>query len=279
MISYIQVLGEIMAYRLAAVDLDDTLLTSERRINQRSKESLLKAARSGVTVVLCTGRTKKGAQRFYDDLGLDTLLITTGGAQVFDGDDAVYTKNVDPETAKKLLIYAYDNGIYANVYMDGELVYKERNGFTDLYEKRYGHVGIMVPDLLERDIVTPKVLLFIAPEKMPYVQAAVKKEFPMLSAVRSHSSYLEFSDPEVSKGAALGFVAERYGIKRNEIIAFGDTEIDVSMLEFAGLGVAVENADPAAKQAADIICASNDDGGIADVIEKYILEEQSENKA
>jgi Cof subfamily protein (haloacid dehalogenase superfamily) len=272
MVSYINVLGEAMAYRLAAVDLDNTLLTSERRINQRAKGSLLK-------VVLCTGRTKKGAQRFYDDLGLDTLLITTGGAQVFDGEDAVYTNNVDPALAKKLLIYAYDNGINVNVYMDGELVYKEKNGFTDMYEQQYGHAGLIVPDLLEREIVTPKVLFFVEPENMPAVREAVEKEFHMLSIVRSHSSYLEFSAPGVNKGAALEFAAGRYGIERNEIIAFGDNEIDVPMLKYAGLGVAVENADPAAKQAADIVCASNEDGGIADVIEKYILEGQCENKA
>lgn len=268
-----------MAYRLAAVDLDDTLLTSERNINERSKKALLKAAQMGVKVVLCTGRTKKGAQRFYDELGLDTLFITTGGAQVYEGGEAVYTKNVDPLVAKKLLVYAYDNGLYANVYMNGELVFKERNGFTDIYEKQYGHQGIEVPDLLERDIITPKVLFYVPSEKMPVVRDALKKEFPALSVVRSHPDYLEFSDPEVSKGAALKFAAQRYGVGRNEIIAFGDTEIDVSMIEFAGLGVAVENADPSAKQAADIICASNNNGGIADVIEKYILEGYCEDKA
>ncbi len=268
-----------MAYRLAAVDLDDTLLTSDKKINGRAKESLLKAAQSGVKVVLCTGRTKKGAQRFYDDLGLDTLIITTGGALIFDGDDAIYTKNVDPGLAKKLLVYAYDNGLYANVYMDGELVYKERNGFTDIYESHYGHRGVMVPDLLEREIITPKVLFFVPVENMPAVRESAEKEFPMLSIVRSHPDYLEFSDPEVNKGAALKLVAGHYGIKRDEIIAFGDTEIDIPMLKFAGLGVAVENADAAAKQAADIVCASNNDGGIADVIDKYILEGQCENKA
>lgn len=268
-----------MKFRLAAVDLDDTLLTSERRVNQRAKKSLSKAVQAGVKVVLCTGRTKKGAQEFYDELGLNTLLITAGGAQIFDGDDAVYTRNVDPNLAKKLLIYAHDNGLFANVYMNGELVYKERNVFTDMYERQYGHQGIIVPDLLERDVITPKVLLYVTSEKMAAVREAVKREFPMLSVVRSQPDYLEFSDPEVNKGAALKFVADRYGIKRNEIIAFGDNEIDIPMLEFAGLSVAVENADPAAKQAADLVCASNNDGGIADIIEKYILEEQFKDKA
>lgn len=261
-----------MAYRLVAVDLDDTLLTSERTINRRVKQSLRKAAEKGVKVVLCTGRTKKGAQRFYDELGLDTMLITTGGALIYNGSEALYTKYLDPEIAKKLLIFAYDNGIPANVYMNGELVYKERNGFTDIYEQQYGHRGIMVPDILEREIITPKVLFFVTSENMNDVRKAAEREFPMVQALRSHTNYLEFSDPEVSKGAALKFVAERYGINRNEIIAFGDTEIDIPMLKFAGLGVAVENGDPAAKRAADIVCPSNDEGGIADIIEKYILE-------
>ncbi len=267
-----------MAYRLAAVDLDDTLLTSERAINGCAKESLLKAAQLGIKIVLCTGRTKKGAQRYYDELGLDTLLITTGGARIYDGGNAVFAKNVDPGTAKKLLEYAYGNGIYANVYMDGELVYRERNGFTDMYESRYGHRGVLVPDLLEREIITPKVLFFVTAEKMAAVREAMEREFPMVSAVRSHPDFLEFSHPEVNKGAALKFVAERYGIKRDEVIAFGDTEIDIPMLKYAGLGVAVENGDAAAKEAADIVCASNDDGGIADVIDKYILETDYENK-
>lgn len=261
-----------MAYRLAAVDLDDTLLTSDRTIHKRAKESLNKAVLAGVKVVLCTGRTKKGAKRFYDELGLDTLLITTGGAQIFDGDNAVFARYLQPELAKRLLIYAYDNGLYANVYMNGELVFRERNSFTDLYEKHYGHRGVVIPDLLERDIITPKVLFYMETGKMDAIQESVKKEFPMLSAVRSHPNYLEFADPEVNKGAALKFVAAHYGIAREEIIAFGDTEIDIPMLKFAGLGVAVENGYSGAKQAADLVCASNNEGGIADIIEKYILE-------
>jgi hypothetical protein len=263
-----------MTYRLIAADLDDTLLIGEERVmHPRAKASLLKASEMGVKVVLCTGRTKQGAQRFYDELGINDLFIVSGGAQVLDADgNALFERNVEPFIAKKLLAFAYDNGITANVYPEGNLVYRESNKFTDSYGKRYGFPGIAIPDIMEKHIITPKVLFIVEADKIPEIQEAVRKEFPMLSVQRSSANFIEFSDPEVSKGGALRFVADYYGIQREEIIAFGDTEIDITMLEFAGLGVAVENADRQTKQAADLVCASNEDGGVADVIERYILE-------
>ncbi len=262
-----------MAYKLIAIDLDDTLLTHDGSINDRASAAIEKAVTKGIIVVLCTGRTQKGAQRFYDDLGLDSLLITTGGAEIFDGaGNALYTKNLDPHIAKRLLEFAYSRGIHANVYVNGDIVFRERNSFTDAYEQRAGYTGIVVPDLLERELITPKVLYFASEDILRGVREDVEKEFPQLTIVRSYSTFLEFQDAGVNKGSALEYVADQYGVKRNETIAIGDTEIDIPMLKYAGLGVAVENGDAGAKQAADIVCASNDEGGVADVIYKYILE-------
>ncbi len=263
-----------MAYKLIAADLDDTVLMGEERVmHPRAKASLLRAAERGVKVVLCTGRVQQGAQRFYDELGVKDLFIVSGGAQVLDSSGkALFERSVDPSLAKRLLIFARDNGITANVYLDGKLVIKEKNSLTDAYEKRHGFPGIVMPDIMDKHIVTPKVLFIVDAKSISQIQETAKKEFPMLSVQRSSANFIEFSDPEVSKGSALRFVSKYYGIQREEIIAFGDTEIDISMLEFAGLGVAVENADPQTKQAADLVCASNKDGGVADVIERYILE-------
>ena len=262
-----------MAYKLIAIDLDDTLLTHDGSINDRARAAIEKAVTKGIIVVLCTGRTQKGAQRFYDDLGLDSLLITTGGAEIFDGaGNALYTKNLDPHFAKRLLEFAYSRGILANVYVNGDIVFRERNSFTDAYEQRAGYTGIVVPDLLERELITPKVLYFASEDILRGVREDVEKEFPQLTIVRSYSTFLEFQDAGVNKGSALEYVADQYGVRRNETIAIGDTEIDIPMLKYAGLGVAVENGDAGAKQAADIVCASNDEGGVADVIYKYILE-------
>jgi hydroxymethylpyrimidine pyrophosphatase-like HAD family hydrolase len=128
-------------------------------------------------------------------------------------------------------------------------------------------------------VVTPKVLFISDIERMDDIQAKAEAEFPMLNIKRSKPTYIEFSTPGVSKGDALKFVAEYYGVKKEEVIAVGDAEIDIPMLEFAGLGVAMANATSVTKKVADTICPSNNEGGVADVIQKYILEAQNENKA
>lgn len=262
-----------MAYKLIAIDLDGTLLNENNQIPQRVKHAIHKAMAKGAYVVLSTGRTRKGAIRFYEELGLDTLLIISGGAEVFEpvSGHMVFSRPVDPVLVKELLHYAYDNGIHAQVYIDGELVYRERNKYSDAYEVPYGFSGIVIEDILTRDFITPKVLFVTEPENVARIQKETAKLFPMLKSMNSYPSYVEFASPEISKGEALKFVAEHYHISREEIIAIGDTQIDISMIDYAGLGVAVANAVPEALSAADIVCRSNEDGGVADVIEQYIL--------
>lgn len=263
-----------MAYKLIAIDIDDTLLTENGEIPERVRESVDNAKKKGVHVVLSTGRTRKGAQRFYDQLQLDTLMITSGGAEVYDANqERVFECAVDPAIVKDLLKYAYNKGLHPQVYMDGELVYRDRNKYAKLYEIPYGHLGIEVPDLLEHDnIITPKVLYVMDEHKVESIKKETEALFPMLTIKRSKPMFLEFAHPSVSKGKALEFVANYYGVSSDDIIAIGDTEIDIPMIEFAGLGVAVENGYQHVKDAADIVCASNEEAGVADVIQKYILE-------
>jgi Cof subfamily protein (haloacid dehalogenase superfamily) len=270
-----------MPYKLIAIDVDDTLLNSDILIPERVSRAIHEAIRRGVRVVLCTGRTKKGVQCYYDELGLDTLLITAGGAEVYDGQGHVlFSRGVDPALVTRILEYADRYDIHAQVYIDGELVYREQNRYSDYYERFYGHPGIVEPDLLKMpQIVTPKVLFVTDEDKIAGIKADVEQLFPMLTIKQSKPMYLEFAHPSVNKGEALAFVASHYGVDRRDVIAVGDTDIDIPMLEYAGLGVAVANATEAVQRAADVICPSHNESGVADVIEKYILEEGHENQA
>ncbi len=270
-----------MAYKLIAIDIDDTLLDSSQNISERVKNAVSKAAKTGIYIVLCTGRILKGSRRFYDVLGLKTAMITTGGAEIYDADGTcLYRQTVNPATVKELLAFAHDNGIHFQVYIGGELVYCEKNKYLESYEKSNDFKGVEIPDLLElNEIQTPKVLLISDPERMDSLQEAARERFPMLNINRSKPTYLEFSSPGVSKGDALRFVAGYYGVSEAETIAIGDAEIDIPMIKAAGLGVAVANATPITKQAADYICPSNDEDGVAEVIEKFILEAQNEDQA
>lgn len=270
-----------MAYKLIAIDLDDTLLNSSLQIPARVKDAIQKAAELGIYIVLCTGRILKGSRRFYDELGLKTVMITTGGAEIYDDNGhCIFSRYVDPAVVKQLLAFAQDNGVHFQVYIGGDLVYREKNKYLNGYETANGFKGIEMPDLLALDAIhTPKVLLISDPERMDSLQTAAKRQFPMLNINRSKPTYIEFSSPSVSKGEALKFVAQYYGVDEAETIAIGDAQIDIPMIKAAGLGVAVANATLITKQAADYICPSNDEDGVAEVIEKFILEAQNENQA
>jgi Cof subfamily protein (haloacid dehalogenase superfamily) len=270
-----------MAYKLIAIDLDDTLLDDNLNIPERVRDAVKKAVDLGIYVVLCTGRIPKSTRKYYDALMLDTLMISTGGAEIYDANNkSVYSRTVDPALTKKLMQYADSNGLHFQVYLDGDLVFRETNKYAEAYELSCGLKGIVKGDLMEMEtVVTPKVLFISDVERMDDIQARAEAEFPMLSIKRSKPTYVEFSSPDVSKGDALKFVAEYYGVKSEDVIAVGDAEIDIPMLEFAGLGVAMANATPITKQAADALCPSNNEGGVADVIQKYILEAQNENQA
>jgi Cof subfamily protein (haloacid dehalogenase superfamily) len=211
-------------------------------------------------------------RRFYDALELDTPMITSGGAEVYKADGSVLFSNpLSPAVTKQVLQLAQEYGVHAQVYVGGELAYRKRNETAEAYERAFGFPGIEIPDLFERDdIVTPKVLLISDPETILALQRAAESRFPQLAVKRSKPAYLEFVQPDVSKGGAMMFVGGYYGFDIKEIVAVGDSEIDISMIEAAGLGVAVANASSEAKAAADRICASNDEAGVSDVIEKML---------
>lgn len=263
-----------MAYRMIAIDLDDTLLSSRGTIPKRAADAVRAASQAGVRVVLCTGRTIKGMQRFHDQLGLDTLMITSGGAEVYDAEGQIlFAYPVDPKDTRQVLGLAREYGAHAQVYVGGELAYHKRNEIAAKYERSFGFPGIEISDLFEReDIVTPKVLLIAEPDTILAMQRDAEARFPQLAVKRSNPEYLEFVHPDVSKGEAMKFVAAYYGIDLKDVVAVGDSQIDISMIEAAGLGVAVENAYAETKEAANMICASNDDAGVADVIEMILRE-------
>lgn len=259
-----------MLYKLIAADLDGTLLDAEKEIPEKAKKAILSARNKGAIIVLCTGRTRSGALRYYRELGLDTLFIVSGGAEVFNRDGvALFSRYIDPNCTSALLNYASGNKIHAQVYVGEELVIMRRNKFSEMYEKRCGIPATVDADIIDKKISTPKVLFIDEPERITEIRQEVTKLFPSLSIKRSDPMYLEFFDPGTCKGKALAFAAHYYKIRRDEIIAIGDSEIDMSMLEFAGLAVAVSNADSCVKENADIICASNEQSGIAEIIEKY----------
>lgn len=265
-----------MAYKLIAVDIDDTLLNNEGKLSKRTIETVARAEKAGLKVVLSTGRAYVGIKRLYEELNLTGPMICCGGAHVYSPEgEMIYSLPLDPKDTRNVIDFAHEAGQYYQVYLHGTFCYEKRTRFSDYYANFYGVDGMEIPQLATMDpILTPKVLFIDDPENILKVQPIASERFPHMKLVRSKAIFLEFNNPDATKGNALRFIAEHYGYDQSEIIAAGDSQIDCSMIEYAGLGVAVGNALDEVKEVADYIADTNDNDGIAKVIEEFMLEEK-----
>lgn len=261
-----------MAYRLIAVDMDDTLLDSEKQVSESNKKAILAAKEKGMQVVLASGRAYKGMLSTYKELGLDDYIIASGG-HVLDRDmNVVHAHYLPPLTTKQIMLWASLRNIYFQVYPDEGYYYLKRTHYSDLYEKDCGYSGIEDPNIAEReDVLASKLLIIDTPENLKTIKEELGALFPDIALCQSKDIFLEVTHPNTSKGEGLQYIAGKLGLDRQQIIAVGDNEIDLSMIEYAGLGVAVKNAIPSVLEAADVVVPSNEESGVAEVIQKYML--------
>ena len=167
-------------------------------------------------------------------------------------------------------------GIHFQVYTDEGFFYLKKNKYSDYYEKLGGYIGNADPDLLKRDpILASKILLVSEDENLEGYRKELEPLFPELLIKKSQACYLEILNPEATKGNALEILAKKLDLEQHELMAIGDSEIDESMLQYAGLGIAMENAAPSCKKCADDITSSCEDDGVARSIIKYIPEVSS----
>lgn len=266
-----------MAYKLIAIDMDGTLITSDKKITERSRKALLDAEKAGAYVVLATGRMAANVKVLASDLGLHSPVICGGGSQVVDKDyNLIHTCYIEPEITKQVLDYCKENGLYCQVFDGPNYIFQKYMPQTDIYRDISGLNPVEDPDLYNKEeINTAKVLIIEDAEKLVKIQAELKEKFPMLNIGRSRPTFLELNNPKGNKGVALKVLSEKLGLKPEELIAIGDNQIDAPMIEFAGLGVAVGNALDEIKEIAQYVSADNDHEGVTEVIEKFILNQNN----
>lgn len=268
-------------YKLIAIDIDGTLLNDNKEITKEVNEAIQAAKARGVKVVICTGRPIGGVRPLIEELKLqdeDEYVITYNGALV----QNTHTNEVVAEeslTFKDLKVL-YDLSVELNSpmhYFDTKTVYtpnKEINYYT-LYEAYINKIPLQYKpiDEVSEDMPIPKLMFIDEPERLNDVIAAIPESFKeQYAMVKSAPFFLEILHPSVSKGNAVKQLAEKLGIKREEVICMGDGENDLSMIEYAGCGVAMANAEPSVKELAKFHTLSNNENGVAYAIEKLILE-------
>ncbi|MGZ8686962.1 MAG: HAD family hydrolase [Gaiellaceae bacterium] len=271
----------MVSCRLVAIDLDGTLLRSDRTVSDRSRAAIAAARSAGAEVVVATARSPRSARELAADAGIGGLAICANGATVYDLDEerVVAHTPLPAATAHRLVRGLRDRlpgivfGWEQELRFGSEPAYEALRG-SDWWPRPEGSYPPCDP--LEWTQPMTKLLARLPSADLEHVLAvATELAGADASTTLAGDVFVELAAPGVGKDAALAQIAGDRGIAAGEVVAFGDQLTDVGMLVWAGLGVAVANAHASALAAADEITASNDDDGVALVLERLFTRQSS----
>lgn len=267
-----------MNYKLMVVDIDGTLVNSEGKLTDRTKEAVKLAVEKGLVFTIASGRPMQGIEYLNEQLGLEVPYITYNGAAVVMGKskEILYERNLEPSDAREIIELGKRFNTTIIVWAKNKLYVNEINERTDKYKEITKGEPILCSDM-EKLVNTgvTKVLWYDEIDKIEHYQEIVGAY--LSGNVNFHTSrpmFLEFVDKKASKAIAMEKLGEYFGITQSEMIAVGDGYNDLSMIEYAGLGVAMGNSKEEIKNRADTVTLSNDEDGVAEVIYRYILKKE-----
>ena len=266
--------------RLIATDLDDTLLDASARLTPRTQRTLDAAMALGCGITLSSGRMMEAMLPFAQRIGVNAPMLLYNGAMIYDHntDETLYAPRIAFETALGIVKLVEAMGFYIQLYPGKGYFCSEILDRTRAYARQIDvpatpvHMP-MAQWLQQNPSDMQKMLIIDTPEGADRIQATLRDAFPHGACyLKSKPHYLEIAPEGVDKGRSLAFLAEHLGLTSDEVMAFGDGQNDVPMLEYAGYGYAMQNSCPQALACTDLIAPPNTEDGVAQVIEAYIRE-------
>lgn len=264
-----------MAIKLIALDLDGTLLTSDKRITARTKDVLARAMARGVTVTIATGRMLRSALHFARLIGSDAPVICCNGAYVGRADaEPVFARYFDPAAAREFLTFCYARGWYVNWYIGTEIYAPE---YREEYFAAYRTTADFVVHAVGQDYLrytehVPQFVLRNLTQGIASYAREVQAAFgDALLPQQNTGTSVDINPPGINKAVGVQVLADAMGLSLDEVLVAGDADNDFEMLEMGAFSVVPENGRPEAKQRAEYVTASNDADGIAAAIEKFVL--------
>lgn len=261
---------------MVAIDLDGTLLRSDKRLSKRVVRAIQRASDRGIRVVLASARPPRGVREIYQLLELSTLQINYNGALIVDWHQARYVQHLSLCNRLALRVVEEARRIDPEVCVSVEVLDRW------LTDRADPSLLVETARLSEPDFVGPidqclaqpvtKLMLLAPPERMGPIRQMVQQRFGSEVAIFVSDHHLtQICHRDVEKAEAVAWTARHYGVAADRVMAIGDAPNDAAMLRWAGLGVAVGNAWEPTRQAADVVVPSNDEDGVAHAIERYIL--------
>ncbi|RMD00474.1 sugar-phosphatase [Clostridium autoethanogenum] len=267
-------------YKLVGIDMDGTLLRDDKSISEENYNAIQKAKELGVKIVLATGRPLKGIEKY-----LKQLKLTSEGDYSVAFNGAVVQKNNNGKVISENLLkhedlkYLYNLSKQLNVNIHiltfDFCAAAKLNKYSKL-ESSLNKIPLKILDLNQIPDYVPivKVMFVDEEEKLSKaIENLPRTVYEKYTVLRSEPYFLEFINKNVNKGFGIQVLKEKLNISRDEIMCIGDAGNDIHMIKYAGLGVAMENAFSDTKKVADYITKTNEQNGVAHVINKFILEQ------
>lgn len=269
----------LMKYKILVLDLDGTLTNKKKEITEHTRETLIRAQEAGVKIVLASGRPTYGIMPLARQLELDKYegyILAYNGGQIIDckTGELMYENVLDPAVYPYLYECAKSNGFQILSYKDEYIISENAD---DQYVQHEAFLNRMPSKTVENflDVINfpvAKCLIVGDPEPLAQLEPVMKKELESkMNVFRSEPFFLELVPKGIDKARCLAVLLEELGMTPDEMMACGDGFNDLSMIEYAGLGVAMANAQEVVKQAANYITQSNEEDGVAHAVEKFML--------
>lgn len=272
-----------MRYKLLALDIDGTILNSHSELSDRTKGAILQAKQQGVNVLLATGRRLANTLALANSLDLTEFLVVHNGAVIYQfGPQVIRQQGIEQGVAQeivdKLKGFALNYIVYTGESA-GERVVAPLGRWTEPENLLSYYLGEDVEFLKELTLESSPVRISIIDEKQkvdPFYEELLRDHHGKMNALYFGSERdiwrgIEVIPADCHKGSGVFYVANRLGIRLEEVIAIGDNVNDLEMIDGVGLGIAMENGAKLLKEKARRIAPSNDADGVAAMIEEYLL--------
>ncbi len=268
-----------MTEKILVLDIDGTLTNSQKEISPETKRGIMAIQERGHLVMLASGRPTPGMMRYARELELEKFggyLLSFNGARIINckTGDIVYQKVLPRQVIPGLYKFAVENDLGLMTYLGDHIILGTRSDEYVEIEAKINQIPIRQVDNFVKfvDFDVNKCLMTAPPEKAEKLVKVLQEKYKdSLSVYRSEPFFIEIMAKNVDKASSLDRMLETVGLHREDAICCGDGYNDISMISYAGVGVAMKNAREEVKEVADYITErTNDEDGLLDVIEKFI---------
>ena len=265
-----------LPFDLVGLDVDGTLLNSEREVALETAEVIRAVRSAGVLVTIVTGRSTFSLEPVLEQFELDIPYICSGGAEII---DPIEGKPIDRRVISRpdlefLVNTARENNAAMFFTLSDGIYYESPPGSLEDWKPSRSFHLTEVEDILNENTPKPvKVALYGDPDKLSHIETTIRQHGSAVHMAYPLEVFLDVTHEEANKGAALIRLSDHLKVPLERTLVIGDADNDLSMFEVAGLSIAMGNAEPQVQTAADRIAPSNDENGVAWALREIVLEE------